>query len=138
MWGYLFISAVIIILVAWRIAVFASERALEGYGFQRPKTQDDDDETSKNGQFVETYCLKDTVYEAFQVGAPVIPQWALNESMDIIVSLPPRVVLHDPSGEDVTVLAGDYVVRNSKGGIGCISKAELEKHFVKVAIAETR
>lgn len=89
-----------------------------------------------NQQEVLTYCLKESIFEAFQVGSDTIPEWAMRDDIDVILSRPPRVVLHGKEGNTFTAKQDDWIVRMSNGSICCLSDQAMQSWYVKIRIED--
>lgn len=83
-----------------------------------------------------TYCYKDSVCEAFQVGSDVLPYWAMQEGIDVIISPPVRVVLHGQDGKTILVQKGDYVVYYGEDRFSAIPQEDFERGFFKIETPE--
>ena len=57
-----------------------------------------------------------------------------NKKIDVILSTPPRVVLHRPDGTTATAQEGDYVTLFTQDHVGIVRAKDLAENFVKVQV----
>ena len=111
------------ILLSYWIGLSVLSEVLEDHGFY-PGTDGrwhhEDDTADEEPTF--TYCLNESVCEA--------------KELDVILSTPPRVVLHKVDGSTATAHEGDYVVLFMKNTAGIVTAKEMEEHFVKIQLQE--
>ena len=137
MWLYLLIISLAVVLLSYWIGFSVLSQVLEDHGFY---PGDDgrwhrDDEETEEPDF--TYCLKASVCEAFRVGDDHLPAWATQtKEIDVILSTPPRVVLHRPDGTTATAQEGDYVTLFTQDHVGIVRAKDLAENFVKVQVLE--
>lgn len=138
MWLRILTISCAVILLSYWIGLSVLSEVLEDHGFY-PGTDGrwhhEDDPADEEPTF--TYCLNESVCEAFRVGDTTIPTWAINmKELDVILSAQPRVVLHKADGSTATAREGDYVVLFMKNAVGIVTAKEMEKHFVKIQLQE--
>lgn len=138
MWFRILAIFCAVILLSYWIGLSVLSEVLEDHGFY-PGTDGrwhhEDDTADEEPTF--TYCLNESVCEAFRVGDTTIPTWATNtKELDVILSTPPRVVLHKIDGSTATAHEGDYVVLFMKNTAGIVTAKEMEEHFVKIQLQE--
>lgn len=138
MWFRILAISCAVILLSYWIGLSVLSEVLEDHGFY-PGTDGrwhhEDDAADEEPTF--TYCLNESVCEAFRVGDTAIPTWATNtKELDVILSTPPRVVLHKVDGSTATAHEGDYVVLFMKHTAGIVTAKEMEEHFVKIQLQE--
>ncbi len=138
MWFRILAISCAVILLSYWIGLSVLSEVLEDHGFY-PGTDSrwhhEDDTADEEPTF--TYCLNESVCEAFRVGDTAIPTWATNtKELDVILSTPPRVVLHKVDGSTAIAHEGDYVVLFMKNTAGIVTAKEMEEHFVKIQLQE--
>ncbi|WP_417293626.1 hypothetical protein [Dysosmobacter sp.] len=138
MWFRILAISCAVILLSYWIGLSVLSEVLEDHGFY-PGTDGrwhhEDDAADEEPTF--TYCLNESVCEAFRVGDTAIPTWATNtKELDVILSTPPRVVLHKVDGSTATAHEGDYVVLFMKNTAGIVTAKEMEEYFVKIQLQE--
>ena len=137
MWIRLLVIAVVVILLSYWIGFSVLSQVLEDHGFY-PGDDGKFHHVEDEGDVpVFTYCLRDSVCEAFRVGDATIPDWATTCSeVDVVVSKPPRVVLHKADGTTVNAQEGDYIMLFDNNHVGIIPAKDLNEHFVKIQLQE--
>ena len=138
MWVWLLGIAVAVVALSYWIGFSVLSQVLEEHGFypgDDGKFHHVDDEEEETPVF--TYCLRNAVCEAFRVGDIAVPDWAATSpEVDVVVSKPPRVVLHKPDGTTVKAQDGDYIMLFDDNHVGIIQAKDLDEHFVKVQLQE--
>lgn len=82
-----------------------------------------------------TYCLSESMCEAFLVGSEYLPEWAKRSDMEIVISPEPKVLLHTDDGIRVAP-EGMYILLFKDGKVGVASAEEMHRNFVKINAEE--
>lgn len=141
MWLIYLGLAIAIIVISYGISMWSFNEFLEDQGIylggdgRYHCRWGDEDEDAVPPSF--TYCLENSMLEAFQVGSDVLPKWALTTpEIDVILSEPKRVVIYNTAGHPVTASAGEWVVRFQDGTIGLMHDLNKQKGLVKITVEE--
>lgn len=137
MWIKLLLISVSVIGLSYWIGFTILSRVLEEHGFYPGDDGHFHRKEEKEEEPVFTYCLKDSVCEAFRVGDESIPMWATTTpEVDVLISSPPRVVLHREDGTTVTAPEGDYIMYFGGDRVGILKESDLQENFVKIQVQE--
>lgn len=141
MWLHYLAPAVAIVGISYGISIWSFSAFLEDQGFYLGEDGryhcrwSDEDEGVVPPSF--TYCLDNSVLEAFQVGSDVLPEWAVKTpTIDVVASEPRRVLLHRTDGQVATVHEGEWIVKFPDGTVGVMHDEDMKKGLVKIKLEE--
>lgn len=136
MWFRIFVIAAAVVALSYWIGFSVLSQVLEDHGFY-PGRDGKFHNKNEDPKPIFTYCLKDAVCEAFRVGDENVPSWATTSpELDVVVSQPPRVILHKEDGTMVNAPEGSYIMLFDGKQIGIVPAKALNENFVKVQLQE--